>query len=55
MKTILTLAVILMAGLSFSGCTTARDATADTLGLAGHAVQKTGHAMEHGARKVEDL
>ncbi len=47
---------IILAGslLLLPACETARDATADAGDIAGHAVAKTGSAIEHGGEKLEN-
>lgn len=36
-----------------TSCTTARDTAEGATDIAGHAVEKTGHAVVHGERKLE--
>jgi len=51
---VLTLAAIIAASLLCASCTTARNTATDATDLAGHAVEKTGHVLEHGAEKVDN-
>lgn len=54
MKTIVTfLSVGVLAAASLTACHTAHEAVEGTTEVAAHAVQKTGHAVAHGAQKVE--
>jgi hypothetical protein len=52
-----TLALILTASLTMlfaTGCQTAHTAAVESTDLAAHAVHKTGHAVAHGVREVEE-
>jgi len=54
MKTFALLIIGALLTFGLSSCETAHDAADTSIGLAGHAVEKTGHAVAHGVRKVEN-